>query len=310
MKTAILPAPYDGLVILGATASGKTRLAVEAARLLDGEIVSADSRQVYRGLDLGSGKDLAEYGTVPYHLIDIVDPGFEFNLFAFQRQAFAAIQAIRGRGRLPIVAGGSGLYLEALLKGYRLVEVPENPTLRAELAHCSDDELRARLSALRPQQHNSTDSQDRARLIRAIEIAVGERENLPQPGPPLTALVVGLRWPREELRRHITLRLRERLRLGLVEEVRRLHHEQGVPWATLDYYGLEYRYLARHLRGELTHNDLQQQLASAIHDFAKRQETWFRRMERQGTAIHWLDGERDPFAQLQGLLARLGADDR
>ena len=306
MTTLALPAPYDCLVILGATASGKTRLAVQAATLLGGEIVSADSRQVYRGLDLGSGKDLAEYGDVPYHLIDVVDPGTEFNLFAFQHQAFAAIEAIRARGRLPIVAGGSGLYLEALLKGYRLIEVPENPALRAELERCSDDELRGRLHELRPQQHNSTDSKERARLLRAIEIALGERERDPQPGPPLTALTVGLQWPREELRRRIRLRLRERLELGLVEEVRRLHEVDGVPWATLDFYGLEYRYVARHLRGELSRNDLIQQLASAICDFAKRQETWFRRMERQGTAICWLDARREPLEQLQALLLRSG----
>jgi tRNA dimethylallyltransferase len=301
-STLTLPPGRDLLVILGATASGKTRLAVAAAHLLRGEIVSADSRQVYRGLDLGSGKDLAEYGEVPHHLIDIVDPGFEFNLFAFQRQAFAAIEAIRGRGRLPIVAGGSGLYLEAVLKGYRLVEVPENPVLRAELAQCSDDQLRARLAALRPQQHNSTDSKDRLRLLRAIEIAVGESEQAPPPGPPIAALVVGIAWPREELRRRITARLRERLTLGLIDEVRRLHDERGVAWETLEFYGLEYRYVARHLRGELTHNDMVQQLTSAIHDFAKRQETWFRRMERQGTVIHWLDGRCDLPEQLRNIL--------
>ena len=293
------PAACNLLVILGPTASGKTRLGVAAARALGGEIVSADSRQVFRGMDLGTGKDLVEYGEIPCHLIDIVGPGEEFSVFHFQRLCFAALEGIWQRGRLPVLVGGTGLYLDAVLRGYRLVEVPENPALRAELAPYSDGELAARLAALRPQLHNRTDLDDRARLVRAIEIAVGERAttaDLP-PLPPLHPLIFGLRWERTVLRRRILARLKERLEQGLIEEVRRLHAE-GRSWERLDYFGLEYRFVARFLRGEVNRNDLTQQLASAIGDFAKRQETWFRRMERQGTPIHWLDAAGDPVAEL------------
>jgi tRNA dimethylallyltransferase len=287
------------LVVLGPTASGKTHLAVQAARRLNGEIISADSRQVYRGLDIGSGKDLEEYGATPYHLVDVVDPGYGFSLFDFVHAFSQAFSKIRGRGRLPILAGGTGLYLDAVLRGYELVTVSENRALRLELDRLSLDALRERLRALRPQQHNTSDLDDRHRLLRAIEIAEGERQADAQPLalPPLTPQIFGLRWPRELLRQRITKRLRERLDHGLIEEVVTLH-EAGVSWETLDYYGLEYRFVARHLQGQLNRNDLFQKLNSAIHQFAKRQETWFRRMERQGVAIHWLNGEGEPVAEL------------
>lgn len=291
---------FNLLVILGPTASGKTRLGVDAARLLGGEIISADSRQVFRGMDLGTGKDLAEYGEVPYHLIDIVESGEEFNVFLFQRRFFETFSEIQGRGRLPVLVGGTGLYLDAVLKGYRLLEVPENQALRNELANLSLPELAARLQTLRPAQHNTTDLLDRARLTRAIEIAEGEAaagKNLP-PLPYLRPLVFGLRWERAELRRRISIRLRERLTQGMIEEVANLH-AGGVPWERLEFYGLEYRFIARHLQGQLIRNDMLQKLDSAIHDFAKRQETWFRRMERQGIEIHWLEGAKAP---LNGLL--------
>lgn len=296
---------FNLLVLLGATASGKTRLGVELARRLRGEILSADSRQVYRGMDLGTGKDLAEYGEVPCHLIDIVDPGYEFNVFEFQRRAFAAIESIRDRGRLPLLVGGSGLYLDAVLRGYRLVAVPENPRLRAELAALDMAALAARLQRLRPELHNSTDLTDRDRLLRAIEIASGEAEAaaLLPPAPEIRPLVLGLHWPREILRRRITVRLKERLEQGMIEEVARLH-AGGVPWATLEFYGLEYRFIAQHLQGALNRNDMTQKLGSAIHQFAKRQETWFRRMEKQGVRIHWLDAERDPLGEAIRVIAR------
>lgn len=287
------------LVILGPTASGKTRLGVDAARALGGEILSADSRQVYRGMDIGTGKDLAEYDEIPYHLIDIVDPGYEFNVFEFQQRFFEAFSDITSRGALPVLAGGTGLYLDAVLKGYRMVDVPENPELRRQLAKLSSEELTVRLSALRPQQHNTTDILERERLVRAIEIAEGETAasaKLP-PLPELRPLVFGVRWERAILRQRVTARLKQRLEQGMIEEVERLHLA-GIPYETLEFYGLEYRFLAQFLKGELRRNDMVQKLNSAIHQFAKRQETWFRRMERQGTAIHWLDGAGDPLRQL------------
>jgi tRNA dimethylallyltransferase len=290
------------LVVLGPTASGKTRLAVGAAQALRGEIISADSRQVYRGMDLGTGKDLGEYGAISHHLIDILEPGEEFHLFAFMRRFGEAFEAVQRRGRLPVLAGGTGLYLDAVLRGYQLAEVPENPPLRAELAEFSMEELAERLRGLRPALHNTTDLTDRARLLRAIEIAEGEASAVPLPPlPELRPLVFGLRWERSELRRRITVRLKERLEQGMIEEVERLH-AAGVPWATLEFYGLEYRYVAQHLQGQLNRNDMFQKLCSAIHDFAKRQETWFRRMERQGVTIHWLDGAGEPLAELLALV--------
>ncbi len=287
------------IVILGATATGKTRLGVAVARLLDGEVVSADSRQVFRGMDLGTGKDLCEYGESPYHLIDVAAAGEEFSVFTFQQRCFEAFEAIWTRGRLPVLVGGTGLYLDAVLKGYRMVEVPENPALRAELARLDDDALRLRLQTVRPDQHNRSDLTERERLLRAIEVAEGTAAaagELP-PLPPLNPLIYGIAWPRDVLRRRITTRLRERLDQGMVEEVAALH-AGGVSWPSLEYYGLEYRFIARYLQGELSRNDMFQKLNSAIHQFAKRQETWFRRMERQGIPIRWLQGEGDPFAQL------------
>ncbi len=287
------------LVVLGPTASGKTHLAVQAARRLNGEIISADSRQVYRGLDIGSGKDLDEYGATPYHLIDVVDPGYEFSLFDFAHGFSQAFSKICERNHLPILAGGTGLYLDAILRGYELVAVSENQTLRQQLEPLTLDALRERLQELRSDQHNTSDLNDRSRLIRAIEIAEAEKQADARPLilPPLTPLIFGLKWPRQVLRQRITKRLRERLEHGLVEEVADLHGA-GVSWETLDYYGLEYRFVAQHLQGQLNHNDLFQKLNSAIHQFAKRQETWFRRMERQGVVIHWLNGEDDPVAEL------------
>ena len=294
------------LVLLGATASGKTRLGVALARQLHGEIISADSRQVYRGMDLGTGKDLAEYGEVACHLIDIVDPGYEFNVFEFQQRAFAAIEAIRGRGKLPLLVGGTGLYLDAVLRGYRLPAVAENPQLRAELADLDMAQLAARLLTLRPELHNHTDLTDRSRLLRAIEIASGEAvagADLP-PAPAIQPLLLGLQWPREILRQRITLRLKERIEQGMIAEVAALH-AAGVPWATLEFYGLEYRFIAQHLQGVFNRNDMTQKLGSAIHQFAKRQETWFRRMEKQGLRIHWLDGAGDALGQAMEVVSSL-----
>jgi len=287
------------LVILGPTASGKTHLAVQAARHLNGEILSADSRQVYRGLDIGSGKDLAEYGATPYHLIDIVAPGCQFSLFNFVQEFKSAYEKVASRGCLPILVGGTGLYLDAILRGYEMVKVEENLPLRHELEKLEVAALVERLRGLRPDLHNTTDLTDRERLTRAIEIAEGEQQPVAEPIvlPEMSPRVFGLRCQREALRQRITRRLRERLDHGMIEEVEGLH-AAGVSWETLDYFGLEYRFVAQYLQGMCNRNDLFQRLNSAIHQFAKRQETWFRRMQRQGVEICWLDVEKDPVTEL------------
>lgn len=284
------------LVIAGPTASGKTRLGVQLATALDGEIISADSRQVFRGMDIGTGKDLLEYGDIPYHLIDIVEAGSEFNVFEFQRRFLQSFEEVQRRERLPILVGGTGLYLDSVLMGYRLEEVPENPALRSELEACSLEELVLRLKMVAPRLHNTTDLCDRARLVRALEIAVHESVMPRQPWPRITPVVFGIRWERKELRERITRRLKERLHNGMIEEVERLHRS-GVPFEILEFYGLEYRFIARFLKGELNRNDMVQKLNSAIHDFAKRQETWFRRMERNGIRFFWLQGTGNPFEE-------------
>ena len=301
----IKTSPYNLLTILGPTASGKTRLAVALAQKLSGEIISADSRQVFRRMDIGTGKDLHEYGDVPYHLIDLLEPGQECSVFTFQRLFLQAFKEVTARGQLPVLCGGTGLYLDAALRGYRMVEVPENQQLRAELVDKSDAELVEMLLKLVPDQHNRTDQTDRTRTIRAIEIASyqpdGQEEQ--EPFPAISPLVLGIRWERSELRRRITQRLRQRLEAGMLDEIQQLHAD-GVGWERLDYYGLEYRYGGMFLRGELNRNDLFQKLNAAIHDFAKRQETWFRRMEKNGVVIHWLDGAGDPIAEAQQSVAQ------
>lgn len=294
------------LVILGATASGKTRLGVQLARRLEGEIISADSRQVYRGMDIGTGKDLHEYREIPYHLIDVAPAGHEFNLFQFQRLFLAAFSDVSSRGALPVLVGGSGMYLDCVLRGYRLAEVPQDPALREELAPLSMEELAFRLVRSNPRLHNSTDLTERARLVRAIEIAEyrgGGSDNWPEIAP----LTIGIRWERAQLRERITKRLKERMEQGMVEEVERLH-AMGTSWEQLEFYGLEYRYLARFLKGELSRNDMFQKLNSAIHDFAKKQENWFRKMQSNGTVINWVEGAGDPLAEALELLTKADRD--
>jgi tRNA dimethylallyltransferase len=283
---------YNLLVVLGPTASGKTRLAVALARALGAEIISADSRQVYRGLDIGTGKDVSEYsgewGTIPFHLIDVIDPSEEFNVFAFQEGFSSAFREITGRGAFPIMAGGTGLYLDSVLRGYRMEQVPENSKLREELENEEMDSLRVRLETLNPDLHNKTDFLDRKRALRAIEIAefrkdASGRSDLPE----LSPFVIGIHPLREELRAKITARLAERLNAGMVDEVRRLH-EGGVSWQRIDALGLEYRYVALYLRKELGFDAMFSLLNTKIHQFAKRQMTWFRKMEKCGVTIHWL----------------------
>ncbi len=296
-------APLGMLVILGPTASGKTRLAVALAEEYGGEVISADSRQVFRGMDIGSGKDLHEYGRVPYHLIDILNAGEEFSVFDFQRRFLKSVAEIASRGTVPVLCGGSGMYLDAALRGYRMIEVPFNGALRAELALKTDDELVRELWHLKPHQHNSTDLADRERTVRAIEIARGEAENgaACEPLTRLQSTVIGIHWEREALRRRITARLKERLDNGMIEEVERLH-AGGIAWERLDYYGLEYRYVGAYLRGDMNKNDMFQRLNSAIHNFAKRQGNWFRRMERHGIGINWIDGSKDQLLQAREII--------
>ena len=285
---------YNLLTILGATATGKTSLAVRLAAELKGEIISADSRQIYRGMDLGTGKDLDEYvyeGTpVPYHLIDIADAGFRFNLFMYQQEVLKAWQDCERRGAFPVLCGGSGLYVESILKAYRMTPVPENPELRERLACKSLAELSNILSSYRS-LHNTTDTDTVKRAIRAIEIAEYYTTHEPVKGefPEIRSLIVGVLFDRETRRKRITERLHARLQAGMIDEVKGLL-DRGIKPEDLIYYGLEYKYLTLYLTGELTYDEMVEQLNIAIHQFAKRQMTWFRKMERDGFEIKWLDG--------------------
>lgn len=287
---------FNLIVILGPTASGKTRLAARLAARIGAELISADSRQVYRGMDIGTGKDLSEYVVdgvhVPYHLIDVAEPGHLFSVFEFQQRFYACFRAIAARQRMPILVGGTGLYIESVLRGYRMPPVSEDPALRGELAGKSMEELAAILRRLNPSLHNTTDLTGRERLVRAIEIAVhaakpGPQDVIDRPG--IVPLVIGIRWERAVLRERITRRLRERLGQGMIEEVQRLR-DAGVSWERLDEMGLEYRYVSLYLRGELAYEEMFRTLNTRIHQFAKRQDTWFRGMERRGIPVHWIEG--------------------
>lgn len=286
------------IVITGPTACGKTARAVSLATEIGGEIVSADSRQVYRGMDIGSGKDLEEYGSVPYHMIDVADAGTEFNLFRWLEGARAAVADIERRGMTAIVCGGSGMYVEALARGTVLPEVPANPSLRASLAGKSLDELRDILASMKT-LHNTTDTDTAARAIRAIEIQTYYAEHPdaapaePATGNGIQPLIIGVEVDRATRRDRITRRLNERLKNGLVDEVRKLI-DSGVDTEMLIRYGLEYRFVTRHILGELSLDEMSCQLEIAIHQFAKRQMTWFRGMERRGLHIDWLPGDFEP----------------
>ena len=309
-----LSGEIDLICVLGPTASGKTRYAVQLARQINAlleapsaEIISADSRQVYRGMDIGTGKDLSEYEEIPYHLMDIVDAGTKYNIFEYQRDFEKAYKDIVDRGRIPILCGGSGLYIEAATCGYSLPEVPPNPELRAELEKETDEALIARLASLKP-LHNNTDYDTRKRLIRALEIAIYEAEHPVQRTAflPKNTYYIGTLVSREERNAKIDKRLDARLEEGMVKEIRSLIEGahpaqciidndgntvpgQPIPAEDLIYYGLEYKFVTLYLIGELTFEEMRQQLATAIHQFAKRQMTWFRGMERKGIVIHWTE---------------------
>ena len=286
------------ITILGPTASGKTDLATHLAARLNAEIISADSRQVYRGMDIGTGKDLADYvvdgHVIPYHLIDICEPGTKYNLFRYQQDFLDCYEDIRSRGALPILCGGTGLYIEAVLKGYSLSPVPQNPKLRTELEGKNLEELTNILVDLKRRNHsvmhNKTDVDSCQRAIRAIEI---ETYNLTKPTeerlcPPIDSLIIGVDIDREERRRKITKRLKERLKAGMIDEVDGLL-KRGIPADDLIYYGLEYKFVTEYLIGKLSYDEMFRQLEIAIYQFAKRQMTWFRGMERRGFTIHWID---------------------
>lgn len=286
---------YNLVTILGPTASGKTAVAAKTASVLGGEVISADSRQVYRGMDLGTGKDYADYVVdgipVAYHLIDIVDAGYEYNVFEYQKDFLKVYADIVERGKLPVMCGGSGLYLEAVLKNYKLIQVPINEQLRQTLEGKSLEELTEILKTYKSELHNITDVENEKRATRAIEI---EEYYLSHPEintgmPDIRSLVVGVQFDRQTRRKRITSRLRQRLREGMLDEVQRLL-DSGLTPEQLTYYGLEYKFMTQHLTGELSWQEMFDGLNVAIHQFAKRQMTWFRRMEKQGIEIRWLDG--------------------
>ena len=284
---------YNLVTILGPTATGKTQLATALAARIDGEIISADSRQIYRGMDIGTGKDLGEYVVdgkpIPYHLIDIVDAGYKYNVFEYQRDFLKAFESVNQRGHLPILCGGTGLYIEAVLNGYKLLAVPDNQLLREQLANKTLDELTSILSGYKT-LHNQTDVDTVKRAIRAIEIEAyyqtHEEETVEY--PELKSLIIGVGIDREVRREKITKRLKARLNEGMIDEVKMLL-DSGIQPDDLIYYGLEYKFVTNYLLGKLTFDELFTQLEIAIHQFAKRQMTWFRGMERRGFTIYWLD---------------------
>lgn len=284
---------YQLITILGPTASGKTAFASALAASLDAEIISADSRQIYRSMDIGTGKDLGDYiingKKIPYHLIDICNPGDKYNVFEYQHAFAKVYRQLKEEGKLPVLCGGTGMYIEAVLKGYKLLAVPENPVLREELENKSLEDLTCLLSTYK-KLHNKTDVDSQKRAIRAIEIEEYYKNQPPEINdyPPLNSLLIGIDIDRELRRAKISKRLRDRLDEGLVDEVRNLLNS-GIHPDDLIYYGLEYKYLTLYIVGVLSFKDMVAQLEIAIHQFAKRQMTWFRGMERRGFKIHWLD---------------------
>ncbi|MDD2644821.1 MAG: tRNA (adenosine(37)-N6)-dimethylallyltransferase MiaA [Bacteroides sp.] len=284
---------YDLITILGPTASGKTSFAAALAYELNTEIISGDSRQIYKGMDIGTGKDLIDYTVkgkqIPYHLIDIVEPGYKYSIFEYQRDFLTVYNQLKDRNITPILCGGSGLYLESVLDSYELAQVPKNPKLRQELKNKSLKELSEILSQYKT-LHNTTDIDTTNRAIRAIEIEMYyAKEKLPQRGfPELKSLIIGVDIERDLRRKKITNRLKERLEEGMIQEVQHLL-DKGLTPDDLIYYGLEYKFVTQHIIGELSFEEMFKQLEIAIHQFAKRQMTWFRRMERKGFNIHWID---------------------
>jgi len=286
---------YDLVVVTGPTASGKTSLAVALADRLGGEIISADSRQVYRGMDLGTGKDYEDYfisnKTIPCHLIDIAEPGYKYNLFEYQRDFLKVYNEIKARNIFPVVCGGSGMYIDSIIRGYEIFEVPPDSGLRARLEKKPMTELTKILSTYK-RLHNTTDLDTKKRVIRAIEIEHFNtvRVRKQTQFPVLKSLLVGIKTDREIRRKRITKRLHQRLEAGMTDEVKKLL-DKGISKETMIYYGLEYKYITLYLTGSLNYDEMVKDLETAIHQYAKRQMTWFRGMERKGTVIHWVSSE-------------------
>ena len=300
---------YELITILGPTASGKTVLAAALAAQLHTEIISADSRQIYRGMDIGTGKDLADYivngHSIPYHLIDICEPGYKYNVFQYQHDFFRVFRDIESRGKLPILCGGTGMYIEAVLKGYKLLDVPQNPTLRQSLQGKSLAELEQILASYKV-LHNKTDVDSAQRAIRAIEIEEYYRTEAPGRNEyePINSLIIGVDIDRDTRRAKISQRLRARLAEGMVDEVRQLIG-QGVKPDDLIYYGLEYKFVTQYVIGQLSYEEMVTQLEIAIHQFAKRQMTWFRGMERRGSTIHWVNAAWETARKIDTILELL-----
>ncbi len=282
------------ITVTGPTASGKTGFAAHLAHLLNGEIISADSRQVYREMDIGTGKDLDEYKIhgqqIPYHLIDIKAPGYKYNVYEFQQDFLKAYEDITSRGKMPFLVGGTGMYIEAVTKGYKLINVPVNESLRVELEKEEIDVLVKQLKSLKPELHNTTDIKNKKRTIRAIEIATyyQNHEEIDVTFPAIEQVILGVKFGRESRRRRISERLKMRLESGMIKEVEQLL--KYVKPEDLIFYGLEYKLITQYLTGTLKKEEMVKKLEIAIHQFAKRQMTWFRKMEREGAKIHWLDG--------------------
>lgn len=305
---------YNLITILGPTASGKTNLACHLAKLIDGEIISADSRQVYRKMDIGTGKDIEEYTLdgveIPYHLIDIKDPGYKYNIAEFQVDFIEAFNAISSKGKVPILCGGSGLYLETALQGHSYLGIPSNEALWAELKELSDEALDERYKQILPEVLESLNSETRPRKIRAIEIATfleANKDWQPVEIPELNPLIIGVDINRELRREKITRRLSERMNNGLIEEAEGLLASGEVTHADLEYYGLEYKWVGKYLLGEIDKRTLFERLNVAIHQFAKRQMTWYRRMEKNGYKIQWVDASQPIERKLNAVLQHLNA---
>lgn len=304
---------YNLIVVTGPTATGKTSLAVSIAEKFNGEIISADSRQVYRGMNIGTGKDIEEYHSfghvIPYHLIDICDAGEEYNVFRYLNDFKNVYNDIISRNKLPILCGGSGLYIESVLKDYKLLNVPVNESLRTELEQKTDDEL-SEILKNNASIHNISDTSNRKRLIRAVEIALYQNDNTVAENnlPELKYIIFAVDFEREALKKRITERLRHRFQNGMVAEAKTLL-ESGISKDKLVYYGLEYKYLAEYLDGQYSYNDMYQKLNSAIHRFSKRQMTWFRKMERDGIKINWIDGSLPLADKLKTVMTILERED-